>query len=273
MTRQLRPSQHCLNCGGAVATRFCAECGQENTDYRVSLGRLLADLFEELFQLESRLWRTLWTLVRRPGLLTIEYNAGRRVSYTTPLRLYLIASVTYFFVGTFTPHQVKANVRFPIDEMSAQDKAELEKVPLLHRYVGRIKEALAEPKVTMQRIEQTVRDDAPRVAAVLVPLFALLTWLSFRKRKLFFVEHLVFALHAHATAFAFLTLADVGHLPIVGAAAATGIAVTLFLAARRVFGQSALHTTWKLALIAVVYFTFLGVALLGVVLLGFLSRG
>ncbi|MCU1279774.1 MAG: hypothetical protein JWM53_3320, partial [bacterium] len=99
MSRQLRPSPSCLNCGHAVASRFCSECGQENTDYHVSIGRLVADLFEELFQLESRLWRSLWLLFRKPGLLTREYNAGRRVSYTTPLRLYLIASVVYFFFG------------------------------------------------------------------------------------------------------------------------------------------------------------------------------
>ena len=38
MTRQLRPSATCLNCGHAVTTRFCPDCGQENTTYRVSLG-------------------------------------------------------------------------------------------------------------------------------------------------------------------------------------------------------------------------------------------
>ena len=97
MTRQLRPAPHCLNCGHEMQSRFCPECGQENTTYKVSLGRLLGDLFEELFQLESRLWRSLWDLVRHPGRLTREYNAGRRVRYTSPLRLYLLASFTYFF--------------------------------------------------------------------------------------------------------------------------------------------------------------------------------
>ncbi|MCU1279931.1 MAG: hypothetical protein JWM53_3477, partial [bacterium] len=70
MSRQLRPSPSCLNCGHAVTSRFCSECGQENTDSHVSIGRLVADLFEELFQLESRLWRSLWLLFRKPGLLT-----------------------------------------------------------------------------------------------------------------------------------------------------------------------------------------------------------
>ena len=43
--------------------------------------RLLGDLFEELFQLESRLWRSLWTLFRRPGLLDarVQRRAARLV--------------------------------------------------------------------------------------------------------------------------------------------------------------------------------------------------
>ena len=65
-TRQLRRSTVCLNCGTALAGNFCSECGQENTDYRVSLGRLLRDLAEEVLNVESRLWRSLWHLVRYP---------------------------------------------------------------------------------------------------------------------------------------------------------------------------------------------------------------
>src|ERR1700749_2495562 len=90
----------CLNCETPGVDKFCAHCGQENTDYRVSLKRLLGDLFEELFQLETRLWRSLYDLLRHPGRLTLDYNAGRRVRYTSPLRLYLIASVAYFFVSS-----------------------------------------------------------------------------------------------------------------------------------------------------------------------------
>src|SRR5258708_33618024 len=103
MTRQLRPSPQCLNCGHEVQSRYCSECGQENTTYKVSLGGLLGDLFDELFQLESRLWRSLWHLVRYPGRLTREYNAGRRVRYTSPLRLYLLSSFLYFFTATVLP--------------------------------------------------------------------------------------------------------------------------------------------------------------------------
>ncbi len=274
MSRQLRPSPVCLNCGHAVATRFCSACGQENTTYRVSLGRLVGDLVEELFQLESRLWRTLWTLVRRPGLLTREYNAGRRVAYTTPLRLYLLASVAYFFVGSVMPERaVGANVQIDLGEISAKEAAELEHSPRIVRgIVARAREAQKDPQATIARVRHTITEWAPRIAAGLVPLFALLTWILFRTPKLYFVEHLVFALHAHATAFLLLLPGELPHVGALGTAGFVALLVLLFMAMRTVFGQSRLQTAWKLVVAGVVYSMFLGIGIAAVAALGFFAK-
>jgi hypothetical protein len=272
MTRQLRPSPTCLNCGHAVATRFCPDCGQENTTYRVSLGSLVGDLFEEVFQLESRLWRTLWALVRRPGLLTVEYNAGRRVAYTAPLRLYLVASVAYFFFGSVMPHKAAADVDFDLPDVSHVDRAKVgARAPLLIPLYERVVEANKDPKGTNDRIRRTFVDYAPKIAAGLVPLFALLTWIFFRRPKRFFVEHLIFALHAHATAFALLTVALVPWWPV-GTAVTIALPVLTFMAMRRVFGQSRLRTSWKFVLIGFVYLTALAFGIAAVALIGFLAR-
>jgi hypothetical protein len=45
---------------------------------------------------DSRLWRTLWYLLARPGFLTREFFAGRRVRYLPPFRLYLVISLVFF---------------------------------------------------------------------------------------------------------------------------------------------------------------------------------
>ena len=258
MTRPLRPSEHCLNCGVAVATRFCPACGQENTSYRVSLGRLLADLVEEVFQLESRLWRTLWTLVRRPGLLTVEYNAGRRVRYTTPLRLYLVCSVVYFFFGSVMPHGSET-VRFEggHDAELAQAESRVES-PLVKRILDRVRVVQRDPASASRRAQQAISDYAPKIAAVLVPLLAFMTFLFFRRPKRFFVEHLIFALHAHATAFLLLLPGQLLRFELVGTVALLATMALTFVAMRRVFGQSRWSTLWKSALIALVYSLFLG---------------
>ena len=275
MSRQLRPAPNCLNCGAAVTTRFCAHCGQENTTYRVSLGRLVGDLFEELFQLESRLWRTLWALFRRPGLLTREYNAGRRVSYTTPLRLYLVASVAYFFVAGLMPQRVPDDdVHMNVPALSDAQQHKLDEAPRWARWLyERAREAQKDPRAAVARMRRTMSEWAPRIAALLVPLCALLTWLCFRTPKLYFVEHLVFALHLHATAFLLLLVSDVLRWGPIGLVVSIAGVVIVFRAARVVFGQSRVATFFKLCAIGTGYSMFLGFGVAGVAALGFLSRG
>jgi hypothetical protein len=272
MSRQLRPSPSCLNCGRAVSARFCSECGQENTDYHVSLGRLIADLFEELFQLESRLWRSLWMLFRKPGLLTREYNAGRRVSYTTPLRLYLIASVVYFFVGSVMPQKIESLIK--IDQPTATDQLEIERSPpIVRKFLERAMEAQKDPIAAGRRVQQALALWGPRIAAGLVPWLAILTWIFFRRPKRFFVEHLVFALHTHATAFLLMTIHAVAHWRFVGTVESLAIPVLMFLAMRRVFEQSRLRTAWKFVLIWIFYGIALGLGIAAVAAIGFISRG
>jgi hypothetical protein len=247
MSRQLRPSPHCLNCGAAVATRFCADCGQENTSYRVSLARLVGDLIEEVFQLESRLWRTLWTLVRRPGKLTVEYNAGRRVAYTTPLRLYLIASVTYFFVSGM--HQ-QSNVK--LDAANAVElQQEIARTPpgWKRKLLERVAVAQRDPKAASARVADALQTWVPRMMAVMVPLFALLTFALFRRRRRYYVEDLVLALHVHAVAFFLLAIGELARDYLGGLVAFIGAVVWIVVALRRVFGDSRARVAWKLPLL------------------------
>lgn len=91
----------CLNCEEAVSGKFCASCGQRNVDYRVSIWELLSDALDGLFQIDSRMGRTVIPFLFRPGFLTHEYNAGRRTRYSSPLRIYLLLSVCYFFALSF----------------------------------------------------------------------------------------------------------------------------------------------------------------------------
>jgi hypothetical protein len=58
----------------------------------------MSDATGRLVGFDGRLWRTLYALVAKPGLLTREYFAGRRRSYLRPTRLFLVMSVILFGV-------------------------------------------------------------------------------------------------------------------------------------------------------------------------------
>lgn len=95
-------ARHCLNCGAALDTPFCPQCGQRDIDASLSVRDFAHELVAEHFGLDSKVARTLVALVRRPGRLTTEFIEGRRVRYVPPLRLYLSLSVLYFLLSAFT---------------------------------------------------------------------------------------------------------------------------------------------------------------------------
>jgi len=67
----------------------------------ITVWELLRDLFGDIFELDSRLWRSLVPLLFKPGHLTLEYLEGRRVRYMPPFRMYLVISVLFFLLVSF----------------------------------------------------------------------------------------------------------------------------------------------------------------------------
>ncbi len=89
---------HCLNCGTPTGDtdNFCPRCGQENQNETVGLRPLVSDVLAEMASWDSKLVRTVIPLLLKPGALTVEYNAGRRVRYLSPLKMYLVISALFF---------------------------------------------------------------------------------------------------------------------------------------------------------------------------------
>jgi hypothetical protein len=81
--------------------RFCVNCSQAADVHVPSTLELVHELLEGLTHSDSRLWRTLKLLWFKPGRLTQEFVAGRRVAYLPPFRLYLVLSIIFFLIASF----------------------------------------------------------------------------------------------------------------------------------------------------------------------------
>lgn len=92
------PLRHCRNCAAELAGPFCAQCGQEADGHRRSLGSLGRSFIDHFIDLDSRVLRTLATLIFRPGALTRDFIDGRRQRYVPALRLYLFTTLMFFLV-------------------------------------------------------------------------------------------------------------------------------------------------------------------------------
>jgi len=213
----LRADRHerCLNCQAPLHGQYCHVCGQKDGPVAVPPGPFAVEAFEEVFSIDRRFFRTLWMLAARPGALTREWIAGRRVRHVPPFRLYLTASVVYFLVLAVSRD---ASFFFFTAGTGPQARA----------FIALL----------------------PRLMFFILPLFALLLGVLFGRR--FFVAHLVFALHFFALAFLLLsahTLLEAGVFAalarrqvalaragmLVDSALQLALFVYLYLALRRVY--------------------------------------
>src|SRR4029077_9364095 len=88
----------CANCGAELHGSHCYACGQPVKGMIRPLSSMLHDVADTILNIDSRIFRTLLPLYFRPGFLSNEYFAGRRVRYVTPFRLYFFLSVAAFLL-------------------------------------------------------------------------------------------------------------------------------------------------------------------------------
>jgi hypothetical protein len=119
---QDKPLTRCENCGAELQGHWCAHCGQPAIDYRRSFRHVIADLLDEFLNWDSKFFATIALLLVKPWKLTNEFLAGRRVRYVNPLRLYLLASILFFFAVNYGAK----GIHFDPSKLGSKDRAELE---------------------------------------------------------------------------------------------------------------------------------------------------
>src|SRR5205823_84479 len=101
---------------------WCAKCGQPAIEYRRSFRHVVADLLSEFLNWDSKFFTTIALLIVKPWRLTNEFLAGKRVRYVNPLRLYLLASILFFFAVNFGARGLNVEP----GKLSPKDRAGLE---------------------------------------------------------------------------------------------------------------------------------------------------
>jgi RNA polymerase subunit RPABC4/transcription elongation factor Spt4 len=100
MPKGVRKVPRCQNCDYPLEPdfNFCPRCSQHNSDKLTSFWRLVVEVVSDFFSYDSRFAKTIYPFLFKPGFLTNEFVAGRRVRYMHPLRLYVFVSLLYFSV-------------------------------------------------------------------------------------------------------------------------------------------------------------------------------
>jgi len=287
----------CANCGATVSGHYCASCGQRVGHAVHSLWHFLSEVAEDLTHADSRLWRTLSALLFKPGCLTNEFIAGRRMKYLPPFRLYLVLSLPFFLIVTFSNLRHTAPAEVQNATLTAEDKRELsiisDDLPVLpgeslQQHRERLCDNLQYGGPWRASIESTLRascqsyvkdnghslqeaflHNLPRALFLLLPILALVMKPLYLRPPRYFVEHLLFLLHNHAFVFVVLGLFTVAGLLIPSAAVIRNLAIAVGLyipyyyyrGMRRVYGQGAARTLGKLAVLSFAYLVTAGIVL------------
>ena len=341
--RTLSGLTHCENCGTQLNGHWCAKCGQPAIDYRRSFRHVIADVLDSFLNWDSKFFATIALLITRPWRLTNEFLSGKRVRYLHPARLYLLASILFFFAVTYwvksahldpkrltpearaeieadfekrnlTPEQ-RANVEkalkiLPPEAASkieqaikrketltqslktedAPDKEPEAKKPdgalpefenidsasppnRFEKWIeGRAKEKLGERGTNLQLFLITMTSNVPYMVLCCIPLFAFVLKILYLRKHVFYIDHLVYALHIHTFAYLAIILIVVATMglnrsvPGVVAGRIVGLlwtifAVQIFLSIRRVYRQGWFMTVFKFFAGGFVYLVVLSIAL------------
>lgn len=100
------PYSHCKNCGTELQGVYCHHCGQYAKDLKQSFGSYIMEYLSNTYNLDGRIFQTIWLLFRKPGFLTKEFLQGKINSYVHPLKLnmFLLLVVMMVFAFSITRH-------------------------------------------------------------------------------------------------------------------------------------------------------------------------
>ena len=227
MSRKNKKTE-CLNCNYSFNNQenYCPHCSQENHDLKIPIYHFFEEFLEGLFHFDNKIWKTLKFLFLYPGKMTQEFLGGKRVSFVPPIRLYIFFSFLFFFLLNLWFSKVDnkdqklidmlkieakkdSSIRIDdidsfiseeieIDTLASKDEIELEK---------KVKKAMNMTKEEMHELNLKVYKYMSYGLFFIMPIFALLLKLFYRKSDKYFYEHLINSLHFHAMIYIILTIA------------------------------------------------------------------
>ena len=228
--RKYRKETNCLNCGSEVTSKFCPECGMANIETKENFFHLVGHFISDYLHFDSKFFRSLIYLFTRPGFLTRQYWDGKRLKYILPLRLFFFITIIFVLVSSAFYNKFGDEMKTRMVRTdSVFIKYDTSRLIGMHDtvtlYVPEAKDTLSvkeikEAKVTEGRLIQKMRGGVDAffiylkyVMFFLLPVYALVFKLLYRRRNTFYVDHLVYVMHLQS--FMFCALMILLFLPFV----------------------------------------------------------
>jgi hypothetical protein len=182
--------KYCQNCNTNLQGEYCHQCGQKSPQDRITL-KLLFDLaINSIFDVDRGFFFTCKEILIHPDILISNYLAGKRITYTNPIKLLLvwlgIATLITFVVVDF-------------DEIMAKSiDRQLQSQPTLPKLSPKKEEVTKIYKEEVLKVTSVFTHNQQLIYGMLIPFTAFLLGIFFRKQGYYFSEHLVFTTYSYA---------------------------------------------------------------------------
>lgn len=158
---------NCLNCNAKLYDKFCSKCGQKADTHRITLKHFIFhDILHGVWHLDKGILFTIKEAITRPGQAALDYISGKRIRYYNVFYLILILIGLNIFLSNH------------YDQMA-------------HTYFGTVLEP--ETNTKGKAIDAFLKNNSKLIIFSFVPLFAINSFILFRRRKLNFSEHFIIA--------------------------------------------------------------------------------
>jgi hypothetical protein len=168
---------NCQNCNSPLepSQKFCGSCGQKTNTHRLTLGHFFHEFFHAFTHTDKGIFHLLFELMIRPGIVAREYIEGKRKKYFNPFTFFLIMMGIFVFSNRiFNPPPKEIHV--PVGIMNIPDETVKSNTIAMYIRGGEVRNFTSANGNIMSMIA--------------IPMIALIFWLSYRKRKFNYAEHL-----------------------------------------------------------------------------------
>lgn len=165
----------CKNCSTVLnpESQYCYNCGGKVTKKRLTLRNLAQHLGETFFNYDNKLFKTIISLIKKPELVIDSYVKGIRKRYINPISFFGISltltGFSIFIIRKFYISALDFSQIFDTTEMSSNKQSQ----------------------DIMASSADFSLEYSSLIYASMIPIFALISWVLFYKKRYNFTEHLV----------------------------------------------------------------------------------
>ncbi|HPW63719.1 MAG TPA: DUF3667 domain-containing protein [Cyclobacteriaceae bacterium] len=174
----------CKSCHNVFTGNFCNLCGEKIlTKQDKSFKTVLNNVFRTVTSVDSQFIKTLWLVLKNPGFLSRDFAHGKRVKHLSPMSLFFVLNLIYFF--------------FPVIQLFNASLNTQLLSPLSSFYQSIIAHKIVSMNLNLESFTLFYNMKTTGLAKLMVMVFVILSSLPLNllywKKNKYFTDHVTFA--------------------------------------------------------------------------------